>query len=109
MGLKLKADPVFFLSLVGVDKYGIVDDYEHIFDIYTRFYDFDSSDVHFQSVQDLFNFYESKNQGSDKGSVDIYTLVEYFVKHHPNGHFVLDEVPFLLKKRECKIFYHDHH
>ena len=106
MGLKLKADPVFFLSLVGVDKYGIVDDYEHIFDIYTRLYDFDSSEAVFKSAQDLFNFFDSKNKGRDNTMVDVYTLVEYFVKHHPNGNFVLDEVPFLAnKKSECKLFY----
>ena len=94
-GSKLKADPVFFLSLVGVGPWGHVDEHEHIFDIYTRFYDFKSSGVHFQSAQDLWVFYKAGNKGSDKKDIDIYTLVQHFVKHHPDGNFVLDEVPFL--------------
>ena len=110
MGLKLKADPVFFLSLVGiVDNVGLgvepgqVDDYEYIFDIYTKSYDFISSDVVVKSAQDLWEFYEAQNKGSDKRKIDIYTLVEYFVQNNSNGHFVLDEVPFLRKSGKCKI------
>ena len=50
MGSKPKADPVFFISLVGVkERSGIVDDHEHIFDIYTKEYDFDDSDVEVKS------------------------------------------------------------
>ena len=95
-GLKLKADPVFFISLVGVDAWGKVDDYEHIYDIYTKLYDFTSGDVIVKSAQDLREYYEAQNKGSDRKKIDIYALVEYFVQNHPNGHFVLDEVPFLV-------------
>ena len=94
MGSKPKADPVFFLSLVGVDIYGEVADEEHIFDIYTKHYDFNDSDVDFKSGQDLWDFYAKQNSGSSKEDVDIYQLVENFVKHHPRAHFVLDECPF---------------
>ena len=31
--LNLNPNPVFFISLVGVDEIGMVDEYEHIFDI----------------------------------------------------------------------------
>jgi len=31
---------VFFISLVGVDEKGFVDDHEHIYDIYTKLFDF---------------------------------------------------------------------
>jgi hypothetical protein len=34
-GTKPKAAPVFFVSLVGTDKYGKVDEFEHIFDFYS--------------------------------------------------------------------------
>ena len=96
MGSKTKADPVFFLSLVGVkDRNGIVDDEEHIFDLYTKLFDFDESDVVFKSAQDLWDWYASQNRGSDKKKVDIYQLVEEFVKQHPNANFVLDECPIL--------------
>ena len=32
-------DPVFFMSLVGVSFQGYVEEYEYIFDIYTKVYD----------------------------------------------------------------------
>jgi hypothetical protein len=94
---------VFFLSLVGVDDLGKVAFFEYIYDIYTKRYDFQSTDVNMKSAQDLFEYYESHNKGSDKKEIDIYTLVEYFVQNHRNGHFVLDEVPFL-PNGKCKMF-----
>ena len=97
MGLKSKAAPVFFLSLVGVDIRGKVDDHESIFDIYSKIFEFLTCDVTFKSAQDLKAYYDSQNNvsDSDEQKVDIYTLVEYFVKNHPDAHYVLDEVPFL--------------
>lgn len=101
MGFKLKADPVFFLSLVGVEPYGSVDEYEYIFDIFTKNYDFLGSNVHVLSAQDLWAFYESKNVGANRYRFDIYFLVEYFVQHHSNGHFIIDECPLsMLGKQE---------
>ena len=99
-GLKRKADPVFFISMVGVDIFGIVDKYEHLFDIYTRAYDLVESDVHVITAQDLWNFYKRKHwyKWNKRRNVDIYELVEFFIRHHPNGHFVLDECPFLRSK-----------
>ena len=73
----------------------MVEKYEYIFDIYTKTYDLHASYVKVVSAQDLWTFYESKNKGADQLKVDIYYLVEYFVKHHSDGHFVLDECPFL--------------
>ena len=92
--LKPNPDPVFFVSLVGVDERGIIDENEHIFDIYTRLYDFLGCDVKVISAQDLWDFYESKHKGADRQTVDIYKAAEFFVKQHPNGHYVVDECPF---------------
>ena len=97
-GLKLKADPVFFISLVGVTGYGIVANDEYIFDIYSKLYDFHGSHVKVVSAQDIWAFYESQNKGAKREDVDIYFLVEFFIKHHPNGHFILDECCFLVPK-----------
>ena len=97
-GLKSKPDPTFFISMVGVDKYGEVDEHEHLFDIFTKLYDFSGGKVRVLSAQDLWTFYESKNKGVKREDFDIYTLVEFFIQHHPNGHFTFDECPFLRTK-----------
>ena len=92
--LKLNPDPVYYISLVGVDENGFVEDHEHIFDIYTKEYDFLGSDVQFKSAQDLWDFYQSLHKNADKHKVDIYRMASFFVKKHFNGHFVFDECPF---------------
>ena len=97
MGLKDKANPVFFISMVGVDQQGIVDDHQHIFDIYTKLYDFLGNTVQIKSAQDLWSFYAERNKGANREKINIYQLVEFFVRHHSNGHFVLDECPFIAK------------
>ena len=99
-GLKSKPDPVFFLSLVGVNGLGKVDEHEHLFDIFTKLYDFIGHKVQVLSAQDLWNFYRSKNKGAERKDVSIYELVEFFIQHHPNGHFTFDECPFLRTKVE---------
>ena len=94
-GSKFKSNPVFFITLVGVGVTGIVDNDEYIFDIYTKAYDFQESHVIVVSAQDLWAFYKSKNKGAVREKFDIYYLVQYFIKHHQHGHFVLDECPFI--------------
>ena len=113
MGLKPKADPVYFISLVSVERNGKVEDHEHIFDIYTKLYDFKDHDVIVKSAQDLWDEFAKRNPGSDKQGVNIYQLVEDFVQHNRRAHYVLDECPFLSNKdRErsfftckCRIYY----
>ena len=73
-GWKPKPDPVFFLSLVGVTKYGKVDEHEHLFDIFTKLYDFSECNVQVLSARDMWTFYESKNKGAKLEDIDIYTL-----------------------------------
>ena len=94
-GLKSKPDQVFFLSLVGVSSFGTVDEHEHLFDIFTKLYDFSGCKIQVLSAQDLWTFYQSKNNEAKREDVSIYDLVEFFIKHHPNGHFIFDECPFL--------------
>ena len=95
MGLKSESDPVFFIAKGGVDNTGFVDDNEHIFDLFTKLYDDLDRDVQILSAQDLWSFYESKHKGANRKDVDIYFLVEFFIQHHSNGHFIIDECPFL--------------
>ena len=98
VGLKSKANPVFFISLVAVDQLGIVDRDEYIFDVYTKSYDFHGSYVEVVSAKDLWNFYKRKNwyKRNDRRNINIYELVVFFIRYHPNGHFVLDECPILI-------------
>ena len=86
--------------MVGVNEQGIIDDDEYIFDIFTKLYDFSGSDVQVMSAQDLWKFYEEKNKGADKEEVNVYKLVEFFIRHHPHGHYILDECPFLREGKQ---------
>ena len=96
MELKSNASQVFFISMVGVNSCGKVENDQHIFDIYTKECDFWGSNVVVKSAQDLLNFYESQHPFVDgTQTIDIYTLVENFVEQHPYAHYVLDECPFL--------------
>ena len=103
-GLKVKADPVFFISMVGFVYEihgnmisGFVDEYEHLFDIYSKAYDFPGRNVKVISAQYLWKFYKRKRwyKWNKRRHVNIHELVEFFIHHHPNGHFVLDECPIL--------------
>ena len=81
--------------MVGVDEGGTADDHKYIFDIFTKEYDFLGSDIQVISAQDLWRFYQDRNKGADKKKVNIYQLVDFFVRHHPFAHYILDECPFL--------------
>ena len=95
--LNPKPRQVYFISLVGVDGAGQVDDHEHIFDLYTKLYDFYGVDVEVLSAQDLLSFYQQSQAKKSITNADIYTLVKFFVQSNPDGHFILDECPFIRK------------
>ena len=85
---------MFFISLVGVDEHCYVDEYEHIFDLYSKLYDFQGTNVKIISAQDLWDFYKAKNNHVNKKAIDVYKMAEFFIEEHSNGHFVVDECPF---------------
>ena len=99
MGTKSKADPVFFISLVGLDRKGAVDEHDHIFDIYTKEYDFLGHDVQVKTTQDLWDFYEANHKGADRHAVNIYRVAEFFLQKHGDAHYVFDECPFLTNSK----------
>ena len=93
--MKPNPNPVYFISLVGVDELGyIYDEHKHIFDLYTKLYDFKGTKVKVKSAQDLWKFYMSKQKHANKEDIDVYKMAEFFIKRHSNGHFVVDECPF---------------
>ena len=89
-----------------MDALGFVDKHEHIFDIYTKQYDFFACNVKVISAQDLNKFYAKHHKletfrnffrikrVNRRKKVDVYTMAEFFVVQHSNGHFVVDECPF---------------
>ena len=83
-----------------MDRKGFVEEHEHIFDIYTKEYDFFGSNVKVISAQDLRDFYKKHHKiqtfsnSFPRKKVDIYTMTKFFVEQHSNGHFVVDECPF---------------
>ena len=56
-----KPRPVYFISLVGVNRRGNVEDDEYIYDMYTKLYDFSGLNVEVLSAQDLLVSYQSRN------------------------------------------------
>ena len=101
-----------------MDKTGIVEEDEHIFDILTKDYDFIDNDAKVLSAQDLLEFYNShpgrlrkfkqwlgieKRQDT---SINIYTLVKFFMKNNPDGHFIIDECPILCSTFSKRIKLH---
>ena len=111
--------PVYFISLVGVDKLGEISRFEHIYDVYTKLYDFVSTDVIVLSAQDLWRIYQERKQHEQPTGIlkrivksmscgtkhnetfyleddEIYSVVESFIKNNANGHFIIDECPFIL-------------
>lgn len=96
-GDKIIADPVFYISLVGVDHRGFVEEDEYIFDIYTKLYDFVGTDVKVKSAQDMWEYYDQhhKKRRYQRNKIDIYTLIKFFIKNNPNGHFIIDECPMI--------------
>ena len=77
-----------------MDQRGYVDEHEYIFDLYTKFYDFQGTNVKVISAQDLWDFYEAKHNPVNKKDIDVYEMAEFFIEEHSNGHFVVDECPF---------------
>ena len=60
---------MYYISLVGVDQYGFVEEDEYIFDIYTKLYDFVGTNVNVLSAQDLWEFYKQHNNQEDSGDI----------------------------------------
>ena len=92
-----------------MDEYGKVEKDEHIFDILTKLYDFNDTDVEVLSAQDLLKFYQGWQKITPND--DIYTFVEFFMKNHSEGHFIIDECPILKIRTSgagkmviCKVF-----
>ena len=111
--------PVYFISLVGIAGTSNakclempnaklnVEEEEGLFDLYTKFYDFHKEGTSDQVVivktaRDIQDWFYSVNSELEKGQskdVSIYTMVQSFIKAHSNGHFFIDECPFLTVKK----------
>ena len=85
-------DQVFYISLAGVDNHGRVTKHLQIFDICTKLYDFLGTDVIAVNSQDLLAFATVHGKHNITG---IYQLVAYYIEHHNDGHFFIDECPVL--------------
>ena len=104
--------PVYFISLVGgfsslQGKSNAIEGEEGLFDLYTKFYDFYRKEnsgrvIIVKSAKDIQEWFSSFDIGMDnmrRKHVNIYTMVEMFIKVHSDSHFFIDECPFLPTKR----------
>ena len=100
----VKKSKVYFLSLVGTNAgefmgKGIPRSSFYWYDIKTGM-ELKDHGINFLSAQDLKNFHEhqEKKNGSSDGSskqLNIYELVQYFMKYNQDGYYFLDEVPLI--------------
>ena len=52
--------------------------------------------IEFMSCQDLLKYYQ-KETGTKGEKMNVYELVQFFIKKNPNGYYLLDEVPLIKK------------
>ena len=52
-----------------------------------------------KDIQKWFNSFDFCTNDMRRKDVNIYTMVEMFIKIHSNAHFFIDECPFLPAKR----------
>ena len=84
---------VYFISLVGSDRFGVPEKHKFIFDLLSKEYDFNGTDVNYIDAQDLWFFFKKHNPNAVRSNYNVLQLSEYFIEMHPNSSFILDEVP----------------
>ena len=90
--------PIFFISLVGSDagdymRKGIPRKAFYIFDVKSEV-ELEKHKIKFMSCQDLLEYYQ-KETGMNGEKMNVYELVQFFIKKNPNGHYLFDEVPLI--------------
>ena len=93
--------PIYFLSLLGTNANdstgdGIPRNANYWYDVKTE-EELKPHGIRFLSAQDLVAYYHDRRQKRSKAieTKNIYSLVEYFIKHNRDGYFFLDEVPLI--------------
>ena len=90
--------PIYFISLVGSDAgepngKGIPRKAFYIFDVKSEM-ELVKHNIKFMSCQDLLEYYQ-KETGTNGEEMNVYELVQFFIKKNPNGYYLLDEVPLI--------------
>ena len=90
---------VFYISLLGTYKEGKPRPFRYVFDIITRMFDFQGTNVQAKDVRDLCDYYKTTTN-KDSSDTDVYSLCLHLMSENPDSHFILDEVPFFVNA--CK-------
>ena len=97
---------VYFLSLVGTNAgvnggEGIPRSAHYIYDVKSRM-ELKRHGIHFLSAQDLKSFHDENfcslyeiYETYETSILNIYELVLYFMEHHYDGYYFLDELPLI--------------
>ena len=120
--------PVYFISLLGSTDEGKPEKTRYIFDVLTKWFEFDGQRTKVQAVdvQDLQSAYDNFKQifeavGKAMGNtsscpilkpyeepLDTYDLAKFFIRlsiqRYPDSSFVFDEVPFKKEGREHRFY-----
>ena len=65
----------------------------YIFDVKSEM-ELEKHNIKFMSCQDLLEYYQ-KETGTNGEEMNVYELVQFFIKKNPNGYYLLDEVPLI--------------
>ena len=83
---KLVADPIYYISLLGVEDNGVVENDDYIFDTYTKLYDFCGTDVNVINAQDLWQFFEKNYSQSDSCCTNYMATSSFSYTCHEQLH-----------------------
>ena len=65
----------------------------YIFDVKSEM-ELEKHNIKFMSCQDLLEYYQ-KETGTNGDEMNVYELVQFFIKKNPKGYYLLDEVPLI--------------
>ena len=86
---------VYYISLLHSSSRGWPKIGRPVFDVCTKEYDFNDTDVVPIDICDLWSDYKKDKTYNGRDKVTVYELALRFIKNNPNGHYIFDEVPII--------------
>ena len=96
-----KQADVYYITLANTSDDGrpLVD--QDMFSVATKM-EMQDQNVHVMDAWDLFEFFQNENPSSyiDSSEVNLFDLLQHFIKKKPKSDIFIDEAPFFLSSRQ---------